>query len=223
LRSAQQLALTEGLSAYRITLDQLSHLDQLFERDAAVWLEIGFGGGEHAAWQALTHPTVGIIGCEVFQPGIVQLVSRLEREQIANLRILDDDAREALTRLPDNSLDRAFVLFPDPWPKTRHHKRRLISPAIMDEFARVLHDGSELRLATDDVAYLRVMLSVACSHPAFEWLARHKSDWCQRPDDWPQTRYEAKAIEAGRPPAFLRLQRRSRGEQLLQSPRDTLL
>ncbi len=175
-----------------------------------VWLEIGFGAGEHVVWQARQHADVGIIACEVFRNGIVTCLRELEAARLDNVRLFTEDARDLLDRLPEGSLDRAFILFPDPWPKQRHHKRRLISVETLNILSRLLADGAELRLATDDPAYLRVMLAIACGHPDFEWLARRRDDWRSRPGDWPQTRYEAKGIEAGRPPAFLRLRRRLR-------------
>jgi tRNA (guanine-N7-)-methyltransferase len=175
-----------------------------------IWLEVGFGGGEHIAWQAAHNPDVGLIGCEIFQTGIATLLAQLKDAAADNVRIVVDDARLVLDVLPDASVARAFVLFPDPWPKTRHHKRRFVSPETMAAFARVLTDGAELRLGTDDPAYLRVMLEIACGHQNFEWLARRPADWRERPADWPQTRYEAKAITQGRRPAFLRLIRRKR-------------
>jgi tRNA (guanine-N7-)-methyltransferase len=146
----------------------------------------------------------------VFQTGIVTAVHLLEDHGLGNVRLFTDDARLVLDLLGDSSIGRAFILFPDPWPKARHHKRRLIRPETMDELARVLADGSELRIATDDVAYLEAILADACGHQDFEWTARRPADWRQRPADWPPTRYEVKAIAAGRPPAFLRLVRRPR-------------
>ncbi len=176
-----------------------------------IWLEIGFGGGEHVAWQSAHNPDIGVIACEVFQTGIVTLLAQLEGRTQDNVRIVTEDARLVLDVLPDASIGRAFILFPDPWPKTRHHKRRIVSPETMDALARVMKDGAELRLGTDDILYLRAMLEIACTHPDFEWLARRPADWRERPADWPQTRYEAKGIAQGRPPAFLRLKRRPRG------------
>jgi tRNA (guanine-N7-)-methyltransferase len=175
-----------------------------------IWLEIGFGGGEHLAAQAAAHPEVGLIGSEVFENGIVKLLGEVSRRDLANVRLFPDDARLLIARLPEASLGRAFILFPDPWPKQRHHKRRMVSAATLDALARAMRDGAELRLATDDVEYLRWMLERAPVHPDFEWLARRPEDCRVRPADWPQTRYEAKAIAAGRRPAFLRLRRRPR-------------
>ena len=174
------------------------------------WLEIGFGAGEHLAQQAQAHPDIGFFGAEVFENGVVRLLAEARRLSLANIRILVDDARLLLAALPDRSLGRAFILFPDPWPKLRHHKRRMVSKPTLDALARTLKDGAELRLATDDIGYLRWMLELAPTHPDFEWLAREARDWRERPEDWPATRYEMKAIEAGRVPYFLRLRRRKR-------------
>jgi tRNA (guanine-N7-)-methyltransferase len=178
---------------------------------SAVWLEIGFGGGEHLAEQAARHPQIGFIGCEVFENGIARLLAEIERRDLGNIRIFADDARLLLAALAGLSLGRVFVLFPDPWPKRRHHKRRLISRTGLDALARVMQEGAELRLATDDPSYLRWMIEAATAHPAFAWLARRPADWRERPCDWPPTRYEEKARAAGRRPAFLRFARRAAG------------
>lgn len=172
-----------------------------------VWLEIGFGGGEHLAAQAAAHRDIGIIGCEVFENGIAKLLGEVERQGLANVRILADDARLLIAALPPASIGRVFILFPDPWPKQRHHKRRIVAEETLDALAAVMKDGAELRLATDDVGYLGWMLARAPVHPAFAWLAEGPADWRRRPADWPATRYEAKAIAAGRRPYFLRLRR----------------
>jgi len=176
----------------------------------AVWLEIGFGGGEHLATQAAAHPSVGFIGCEVFENGVARLVSAIARDRLGNVRIFADDARALLAALPDRSLSRVFILFPDPWPKARHNKRRLVAPATLDQLARLMTDGAELRLATDDPDYLAWMLEAATAHPDFAWTARRAADWRERPADWPPTRYEEKARAAGRTPTFLRFLRRAR-------------
>jgi len=173
-----------------------------------IWLEIGFGGGEHLAEQAETHPDIGFIGCEVFESGITRLVGEVARRDLGNIRLFADDARLLLDCLPPASLGRAFILFPDPWPKQRHHKRRLVSRPTLDRLAIVMKPGAELRLATDDPDYLVWMLDHATAHPAFAWLARRPGDWRERPPDWPATRYEQKALAAGRVPAFLRFARR---------------
>jgi tRNA (guanine-N7-)-methyltransferase len=175
-----------------------------------VWLEIGFGGGEHLAAQAAAHPGIGFIGCEVFDNGVARLVAAVARQGLGNVRIFADDARLLLAALPAQSVERVFILFPDPWPKMRHHKRRLVTAATLDRLAEILADGGELRLATDDPDYLAAMLALTTAHPAFAWQARRPADWQERPPDWPPTRYEEKARAAGRAPAFLRFTRISR-------------
>jgi tRNA (guanine-N7-)-methyltransferase len=175
-----------------------------------IWLEIGFGSGEHLAAQAAAHPAIGLIGCEVFENGIAKLLAEVQRRALANVRILTDDARLLIAALPPASIGRVFILFPDPWPKQRHHKRRIVAEETLDALAEIMGDGAELRLATDDLDYLAWILARAPVHPAFAWLADGPSDWRVRPADWPPTRYEAKAITAGRRPYFLRLRRRPR-------------
>lgn len=177
----------------------------------SVWLEIGFGGGEHTAWQAAHHPDVGLVGCEPFVNGVANLLMLVEDGGLTNIRILPDDARPLLDALPDASIGRCFVLFADPWPKTRHHERRFIGKDNLARLARVLEDGAELRLASDDPGLADWMLDHVWHHPDFEWLARSADDWRRRPDDWPETRYEEKARAAGRQPVFLRFRRRARG------------
>jgi len=176
----------------------------------ALRLEIGFGAGEHLADAAERSPEIGFIGCEVFENGIARLLSEIERRSLGNIRIFADDARLLLAALTPRSIDRVFILFPDPWPKRRHHKRRIVSGETLDALASVMTDGAELRLATDDADYLRWMLERATAHPDFAWLARRPADWRERPLDWPATRYEEKALAAGRRPVFLRFARRPR-------------
>lgn len=179
-------------------------------RPPAVWLEIGFGAGEHLAVQAERNPEIGIIGCEVFESGIAKLLRRIECRQLGNVRIFGDDARLLIAALTPASIARVFVLFPDPWPKHRHHKRRIVSRQTLDGLAIIMSDSSELRLATDDEDYLAWMLEQGTAHPDFEWPARRPADWLERPQDWPPTRYEAKARSVGRPPAFVTFKRRRR-------------
>ena len=172
-----------------------------------VWLEVGFGAGEHLVWQAEQHPGVGLIGCEPYLNGVAKCLAHIERAGVDNIRLFTDDARLVMAALPERSLARAFVLFPDPWPKTRHHKRRFVQRETLSRLAELMVPGAELRLATDDPSYLPWMLEHAIPHPAFEWLANRPADWRQRPADWPATRYERKQL-AGTP-TFLRLRRAS--------------
>jgi tRNA (guanine-N7-)-methyltransferase len=169
------------------------------------WLEIGFGGGEHLAAQALANPDALLIGCEPYVNGVARLLSLIEDAD--NVRVVIDDARLLLKALPAASIDRIFVLFPDPWPKTRHHKRRIVNPETLSDMARLLKPGGELRLATDIMSYARPMLFSTLADGRFDWLAERPADWRDRPDDWPATRYEEKARKAGRKPVFLRFRR----------------
>jgi len=174
-----------------------------------VWLEVGFGGGEHLLWQAENNPHTGIIGAEPYVSGVAKLLSKIavSPKEGANIRVYMEDASDIIEALPDACLGRVFVLFPDPWPKTRHHKRRFIQTAMLDSLARVMRQGAELRFATDDNSYLVWTLERLSAHPAFEWLARSAAHWLARPSDWPETRYEAKAIRAGSTCTYLRFVR----------------
>jgi tRNA (guanine-N7-)-methyltransferase len=173
-----------------------------------IWLEVGFGAGEHLIWQAKNHPNVGMIGAEPYEMGVAKLLTKLEEFPLNTVRIYGGDGREIIEALPDQSLDRFFLLFPDPWPKTRHRKRRFLQMEMLDQLARVLKPGAELRFATDDKTYLPYALERLMAHPAFDWLAERSTDWKIRPADWPPTRYETKAIKG--PPTFLRFCRRGR-------------
>ncbi len=175
-----------------------------------LWLEIGFGGGEHLAWQARHHPDVTVIGAEPYLNGVASLLAAIDDDSLGNVRIVDDDVRPLLDALPPACLERIFVLFPDPWPKARHHKRRIVNAASVARFAELLVDGGELRLATDIMDYARWMMAATWPHPDLAWTARGPADWRARPPDWPQTRYEAKAEKAGRTPVYLTFRRRSR-------------
>ncbi len=174
------------------------------------WLEIGFGGGEHLAVQAADHPDVGMIGCEPYVNGIASLLAQVDDRGLRNVRIRCGDARDLLDALEEASLDRVFILFPDPWPKVRHHRRRLVGTETLAALARVMKDGAELRLATDHTDYGRWMLAHIGRHPAFRWTAQAPADWKERSDDWPATRYEAKAKARGEVCLYLRYRRVSR-------------
>jgi tRNA (guanine-N7-)-methyltransferase len=181
-----------------------SPLTQLFDvpvRD--VWLEIGFGSGEHLLWQAEHHPDIGFIGAEPFINGVASLLGAIETRKLTTIRIHDGDAREVLSWLPDGSIGAAFILFPDPWPKKRQQKRRLVSQETVAELARSLRPGGLLRFASDDADYAAEALFLLVRNGAFEWQAERANDWRTRPADWPETRYERKALAAGRKPVYL--------------------
>lgn len=183
-----------------------------------IWLEVGFGTGEHLAAQAESRPGTGFIGCEPFINGVARLLALIADKDLGNVRVFTDDARLVLEALGPASIGRAFVLFPDPWPKSRHHKRRFIAPATMDALARVLKDGAELRVATDHAEFCRWTLRHVLSHPAFEWPARGPADWRIRPPDWPTTRYCEKAEAAGLNIVYLTFRRRPTGGRGREKP-----
>jgi tRNA (guanine-N7-)-methyltransferase len=173
-----------------------------------IWLEVGFGAGEHLLWQAQHHPHVGMIGAEPYESGVAKLLSKLDGQTVPNIRLHEGDARDIITALPDASVGRVFILFPDPWPKTRHHKRRFVQGDLLTALARIMKDGAEFRFASDDAGYLEWTLERLMAHPDFVWTAQGVRDWTTRPADWPPTRYEEKALHG--PPAYLRFVRRDR-------------
>lgn len=209
LSPRQAELLDGGLRRFALDLSQPAPqpLTGLFTDARDVWLEIGFGGGEHLLWQAGHNPDIGFIACEPFIDGVVKVIDGAEAAQLENILLHADDVRDVLPWLPSASIARAFVLFPDPWPKKRHIKRRLVNADLLGELARIIRPGGELRLATDIADYARAMLMVVRHEPRFRWLARQPADWRQRPDDWPETRYEQKAVREGRRRYFFRLER----------------
>ena len=168
-----------------------------------IWLEIGFGGGEHVAEQAARHPDIGIIACEPFVNGVASLLAQIKDRGLANVRLFDGDARAVLDALPDGCLARVYILHPDPWPKARHWKRRIFSTATLDCLARVMRAGGLLRFASDHMGYVAFALEAGARHPSFAWTAEGPEDWRERPEDWVVTRYEAKARAQGIVPVLL--------------------
>lgn len=205
LRPRPQRLVTDLLPTLAVTPDHVGALIAAWE--GRVWLEVGFGGGEHLAWQAARHPDTLMLGAEPFLNGVGKLLGLIEDQGLTNIRILHGDVRPLMAALPDQSVDRLFVLHPDPWPKKKHHKRRMISPAFLDQAARILPPGGHLRVSSDIPDYVRWTLMHIQRHNrremTFRWTARRRRDWTVRPEDWPQTRYEAKALREGRSPAYL--------------------
>ncbi|MCB9739471.1 MAG: tRNA (guanosine(46)-N7)-methyltransferase TrmB [Deltaproteobacteria bacterium] len=182
----------------------------LFHRPKrALWLEIGFGKGEHLAWQAQAHPDVGLIGCEPYLNGIAGLLTHVEEGGIENIRVYGDDARHVIWKLPDASVERVFLLHPDPWPKARHARRRFVGPKNLDDLARILVDGGEFRVGTDHPIYREWTIEQMNACADFAWIGERPEDWLERPDDWPETRYEAKALEGHA--TYFRFRRLPRG------------
>lgn len=163
-----------------------------------VCLEVGFGGGEHLLHRARENPATGFIGVEPFVGSMAKVVTTVVAEDIKNIRLYDDDAINLLDWLPEASIDLAYQLYPDPWPKKRHWKRRFINQQNLDRYARVLKPGHQFRFASDIDTYVDWTLRHCRDHVAFEWTAQCASDWKTPWDNWPSTRYEAKAIREGR-------------------------
>ncbi len=179
-------------------------LPPLFPDARPLWLEVGFGGGEHLAHQALAHPEVGLIGCEPFVNGVAMALGRIAAAGIDNVRLHAGDARDLIELLPAASLARVFLLYPDPWPKARHVRRRFVSPENLALLARAMAPGAELRVATDIADYAEHARAVAAAAPGFRRVARNEAEaW----PGWPGTRYEAKALKAGRLPQYLSFER----------------
>ena len=179
----------------------LLDLEALFQ-GRETWLEIGFGGGEHMVHQAARNRDVGIIGCEPYINGVAMLLGKIRRAGVDNLAVYPGDVRDMFDVLPEASIARAFLLYPDPWPKTRHHRRRFVTPEHLEPLARVLKPGAIFRVATDIEDYVRQTLEQVPRH-GFEWLAESARDWQEPWADWHSTRYEQKALREGRVPHYL--------------------
>lgn len=173
------------------------------ERPARIRLEIGFGGGEHLIHRALEAPGTGFIGVEPFVNSMAKLLGRVEETGARNIRLYDDDATELLDWLPEASIDQIDLLYPDPWPKRKHWKRRFVSSVNLDRFARVLKPGGLFCFASDIDSYVNWTLMHCGAHPAFSWTAENAADWLTPFAGWPGTRYEAKARREGRGSAYL--------------------
>jgi tRNA (guanine-N7-)-methyltransferase len=171
-----------------------------------VWLEIGFGGGEHLVHQAAHNPGIGLIGCEPYINGVAMLLGKIRTAGVTNLAVHPGDVRDLFDVLPDASIARAFLLYPDPWPKARHHRRRFVTPEYLEAMARVVRPGAEFRVATDIPDYVRQTLEQVPAH-GFEWLAQGPDDWRTPWADWLPTRYEQKALREGRVPHYLTFRR----------------
>lgn len=193
-----QAALVEELLP-RVEVPENGPLDaaRLFDDDRPLRLEIGFGGGEHLAGQALAAPDVGFIGCEPFLNGVVGALGHIRDGELQNVRLHMGDALTVVERLPDASLDVVYLLHPDPWRKARHAKRRMVNHGPLDLIATKLKPGGEFRLGTDDPTYCRWSMMVMNQRADFVWTARQAADFMTRPDDWPETRYERKARRQG--------------------------
>ncbi len=213
LKKSSATRLKKYFPIYSVVLPEDGLLDyqKLFSHNPdEIWLEIGFGKGEHLKEQAKSNPHIGILGCEPFINGVSGLVDHIHKENLSNVRFFMDDARLLMDALPDASISRVFILFPDPWPKKRHHKRRVVCAGNLKVISRILKDGAELRIATDHQDYRRWILARLLENSDFTWQADGPENWHKRSADWPATRYEQKALEAGRKSAYMTFIRTSR-------------
>lgn len=212
LRNGRRTLLAERLPSVALSLPADSRAvdpRQLFAPPRhCVSLEIGFGYGEHLIAQACAHADVGWIGCEPYLAGVAAMLKGVDEFDLAHrVRVFTGDARLLLGCLAEASIDRVFVLFPDPWPKRRHHRRRLMQPETVAAFGRILRPGGEMLFVTDDMSYLRWSLALLADTDSFEWRARRPTDWRVAPADWVETRYQAKAVARGARCVYLRFQR----------------
>jgi tRNA (guanine-N7-)-methyltransferase len=200
LHAGQDKLFKERLPELSITLSD-AKLDPaaLFPvTPAELIVEIGYGGAEHLVREAVAAPKTGFIGCEVYSGGIAKAVQQIDAAELENVRLFTDDALKLLVKLPDASLDGVYLLYPDPWPKTRHHKRRFVSPTTLSELARVIKPGGWFRFATDIEDYADWTLAQALRAPLFRLETAAPGDWHNPYPGWAPTRYEQKARREGR-------------------------
>lgn len=176
---------------------------------ARVALEIGFGGGEHLLAQARHNPDTLWIGCEPFINGVAKCLAGIDKEKITNIRLFTDDARKLIEQMPDASVDSIFILFPDPWPKVRHNKRRLVNEETLAMLSRIHKPGGRLLIATDHEDYSVWILERLLVSPHYEWTAEKQADWHNPPADWTETKYQRKTSAEGRAPVFMECVRRA--------------
>lgn len=195
LSPRQKALMDDKLDIYRVPEgDAWIDLQALFPGKTSFWLEIGFGGAEHMIAQGVRNPGAGIIGCEPFLEGIAKALGGIEETGANNIRVWPEDARPLIERLPDQSLDRTFILFPDPWPKRRQHKRRLLQREFLATLHPKMKPGSQIRFATDVKSYADEALLTFLSDGRYEWQANRPDDWRRPPDDHVTTRYESKRL-----------------------------
>ena len=212
LRKSQKDYLTNDLEDLRLKGigrtaqpdDPAFDLAAVFPPEKPLWLEIGFGGGEHLVHMAERNPDVSLIGCEPFVNGVAMLLGKIRAANIQNLRIHPGDVRDLFDVLPDRVVHKAFLNYPDPWPKARHHRRRFVTPGYLSMLARVMVPGAEFRVATDIEDYVRQTLEEV---PPAGFTLVHQAGAGGAWDDWISTRYEQKALREGRSPNYLTFRR----------------
>lgn len=208
LSPEREALLSSKLPSLRVTLGENESLDPLTLCDTpieSVWLEIGFGAGEHLLYQARAHPKCLHIGCEPYPAGVARLLA--DMDGVDNIRIYDGDALDVLSTLMPSSISRCYMMFPDPWPKKRHGKRRMTRMEIVKQLARIMKKEAELRVATDSVIFTGWMLANMRRCAQFVWDANCARDWREALESYPPTRYEFKARRSGRDVMYLNFRR----------------
>lgn len=210
LRQGQAERIAETLPALRLPEGPIPDLNALFPVPVeAIRLEIGFGGGEHLLARMRESPQIGFIGVEPFINGMAKFLAVIEQEGLRNVRLWDGDAALLLPHFPAGSIDAIDLLYPDPWPKRRQRKRRFVSERTLSLLARVLRPGGRFRFASDIDDYVGWTLARLAASPDFDWVDENAEDWRRPYPGWVRTRYEAKAIKAGRVPSYLTARRRA--------------
>lgn len=223
IRKAKSFLLENFLSKVRLSPNAVFDAQKMFAKPVRkVFLEIGFGDGEHLAALSAKMKDVGFVGVEVFQNGVANLLSLMTgvkdgqnldgsisilKERADNVRIFDDDVRLLFSAIPDGFFDKIYLLFPDPWPKKRHENRRFINPDNLKELSRILKKGGVLQIATDHPIYKRHVLRTMHECKDFVWTAKTSADWRHPPKDWVETKYQRKALREGRRPVFFEYMR----------------
>jgi tRNA (guanine-N7-)-methyltransferase len=208
LRAGQQELVDTLLPAITVPEEGPVTAERLFGDNRPLHFEIGFGGGEHMAYRADMLPDHGFIGCEPFLNGVVGALGHVRDEHLPNIRLHMGNALDVLARVPDGALSFVYLLHPDPWPKARHAKRRMMNKGPIAMIAAKLKPGGEFRFGTDHPIYLRWALMQMQGHPDFDWLANKADDFLKRPGGWPETRYESKARKKGHEVWYFRYRRR---------------
>ena len=211
LRASQKTYLNEDLGALQpqgVTVEENPERHPIdpaaiFGDGRPVWLEVGFGGGEHLVHMAKSYPDIGIIGCEPFINGVAMLLGKIREAGVTNLSVHPGDVRDLMDVLPDQSIAKAFLNYPDPWPKKRHHRRRFVTPEHLQPLARTMKSGAEFRVATDIPDYVRQTLEEV-PKAGFDLVSQGDTPW----QDWLSTRYEQKALREGRSPHYVTFRRR---------------
>ena len=207
LRPLQKKMFEAQLPQWQLAPDCTDLISCFDHKPNDIFLEIGFGGGEHLASIAAASPEAGFIGAEPFLNGVASLVRHIDEDGLTNIRIWPDDVRLILDQLPDNMLAGAYIMFPDPWPKRRHAGRRILQLSMRNRLARLIRPGGVLRMASDHALAKSWLLAEAMADERFEWQAKTAQDWRERPDNWPETRYMEKAYREGRAPSWFEFKR----------------